>query len=362
MKKILMLLMSISLALGLAACGTNTTNSTSDSVPAQTSVVSESETTPEDDAAVPETESEATTEEPTQPTGNKTLVVYFSATGNTEEVANYIVTATGADVFELEPVNAYTDTDLNYNDDGSRVVREHDNPDEQNIELVATTVENWDEYDTIFIGYPIWWHIAAWPVNGFVEANDFTGKTVIPFCTSGSSDLGESGELLAEMAGTGEWLEGRRFSSSVSESDVSAWVDELSLQSENGAMAQNRQISITMGDTTIYADLYDTELADEFLAQLPQTISMQRVGGGREFYGSLESSLNYDEEDSQTTFENGDIAYWYSGNGLCLLYDNQVEEPEIDSGIIVFGKITSDLSVFSELDDNIEVHVEIHAE
>ena len=122
------------------------------------------------------------------------------------------------------------------------------------------------------------------------------------------------------------------------------------------------KLSITMGETTIYADLYDTELTDEFLAQLPQTISMQRVGGGREFYGSLESSLNYNEEDSQTTFENGDIAYWYSGNGLCLLYDNQVEEPEIDSGIIVFGKITSDLSVFSELDDNIEVRVEVYAE
>lgn len=360
MKKILTLLLSFSLVLGLAACGTS--DNTSSSAQTETPAASETETTLESDAATPKTESEAPAEEPTQSDEGKTLVVYFSATGNTEEVANYIVDATGADIFELEPVNGYTDADLNYNDDNSRVVREHDNPDEQNIELVAATVENWDEYDTIYIGYPIWWHIAAWPVNGFVEANDFTGKTVIPFCTSASSDLGESGELLAEMAGTGEWLEGRRFSSRVSESDVSAWINELGLRSENEAAAQNRQISITVGETTIYADLYDTELADEFLAQLPQTISMQRVGGGREFYGSLESSLNYDEEDSQTTFENGDIAYWYSGNGLCLLYDNQVEEPEIDSGIIVFGKITSDLSIFSELDDNIEVRVEIYAE
>lgn len=362
MKKILILILSLSLILGLTACGTGNANNTSSSAPTETPAASEPETTPESDAAISEAESETSTEEPVQPTGGKTLVVYFSATGNTEEVANHIVAITGADVLELEPVNAYTDADLNYNDDNSRVVREHDNPDEQNIELVVTTVENWDEYDTIFIGYPIWWHIAAWPVNGFVEANDFTGKTVIPFCTSSSSNLGESGELLAEMAGTGEWLEGRRFSSRVSESDVSAWIDELGLPAENEATAQNRQISITMGDTTIYADLYGTELADEFLAQLPQTISMQRVGGGREFYGSLESSLNYNEEDSQTTFENGDIAYWYSGNGLCLLYNNQVEEAEIDSGIIVFGKITSDLSVFSEQDDNIEVRVERYAE
>ena len=94
---------------------------------------------------------------------------------------------------------------------------------------MADTVEGWDQYDTVFIGYPIWWGIAAWPVDAFIEANDFTGKTVIPFCTSASSGLGESGELLAEMAGTGDWLEGHRFSSNVSESDVQSWLDGLGL-------------------------------------------------------------------------------------------------------------------------------------
>ena len=81
----------------------------------------------------------------------------------------------------------------------------------------------------VFIGYPIWWGIAAWPTDGFVEANDFTGKTVIPFCTSSSSGLGESGERLAELAGTGDWQEGMRFRSSVSEGDVQEWLDSLSL-------------------------------------------------------------------------------------------------------------------------------------
>ena len=157
----------------------------------------------------------------------KTLVVYYSATGNTENVANYIAAATNGDLFKLEPTEPYSDADLNWTDDNSRVVREHDNPDERDIALVKSTVENWDEYDTIFIGYPIWWGIAAWPVNGFIEANDFTGKTVIPFCTSSSSGLGESGELLAEMAGTGDWQEGQRFRSSISESDVTAWVESL---------------------------------------------------------------------------------------------------------------------------------------
>lgn len=159
----------------------------------------------------------------------KTLVVYYSATGTTENVANYIAAATGADLFELEPVNPYSADDLNWTDDNSRVVYEHDNPDARVVELVSAAVDNWDSYDTIFIGYPIWWHIAAWPVDGFVTANDFTGKTVIPFCTSSSSDLGESGELLAEAAGTGNWLAGERFSSGASSESVQAWVEGLGL-------------------------------------------------------------------------------------------------------------------------------------
>lgn len=132
-------------------------------------------------------------------------------------------------MFALEPVEPYTTEDLNYSNEDSRVSYEHENPDARQVELTASTVENWEEYDTIFLGYPIWWGIAAWPVDGFIEANDFTGKTVIPFCTSASSGLGESGQLLAEMAGTGNWLEGQRFSSSVSQEDIQAWVESLGL-------------------------------------------------------------------------------------------------------------------------------------
>ena len=169
---------------------------------------------------------QAEAQQPTDEAG-KTLVVYYSATGNTENVANYIAAATNGDLFKLEPTEPYSDADLNWTDDNSRVVREHDNPDERDVALVKSTVENWDEYDTIFIGYPIWWGIAAWPVDGFIEANGFTGKTVIPFATSSSSGLGESGKLLAQKAGTGDWQEGRRFRSGVSESDVTDWVESL---------------------------------------------------------------------------------------------------------------------------------------
>ncbi len=159
--------------------------------------------------------------------GGKTLVVYYSASGSTAKVAEYIKNAANADIFELEPVDKYSDADLDWTDETSRVNDEHDDESKRDIELVSTIVPNWDEYDTVFIGYPIWWGIAAWPVNNFVKENDFTGKTVIPFCTSASSGLGESGELLAEMAGTGDWQTGMRFRGGASESDVTAWVNGL---------------------------------------------------------------------------------------------------------------------------------------
>ena len=158
------------------------------------------------------------------PETGKTLIVYFSATGSTERIANIMAEKINADVFELEPAQPYTDDDLNWTNDDSRVVYEHEHPEAQNeVALKQTTPDNWDEYDAVFIGYPIWWGIAAWPVNQFVSGNDFTGKTVIPFCTSASSGIGQSGELLAEMAGTGEWLAGERVSSYADEDEIVAW-------------------------------------------------------------------------------------------------------------------------------------------
>ncbi len=161
-------------------------------------------------------------------TPSKTLVVYYSATGSTERIANMIAAEIGADVFVITPVEPYTDADLNWTDNNSRVSYEHEHPETQNeVALTEITPENWDNYDTVYIGYPIWWGIAAWPVNQFVTGNDFTGKVVIPFCTSASSGFGQSGMLLSEAAGTGEWLAGQRFSYGTEEADVLAWLESL---------------------------------------------------------------------------------------------------------------------------------------
>ena len=240
MKKLAAYVLSAAMVLSLAACGSQGNgDDASDILPSGGSVAEESKASGQPDETGISDEGNGIDSEPNQESdgtdssaeagAGKTLVVYYSATGHTENVAQYIAAATDGDLFLLEPVEAYTSEDLDWTDENSRVVYEHDNPEARAVELAAVTVEDWESYDTVFIGYPIWWHIAAWPVNSFVSANDFTGKTVVPFCTSSSSGLGESGELLAEEAGTGNWLTGERFSSSVSEETVREWVEGLDL-------------------------------------------------------------------------------------------------------------------------------------
>lgn len=230
MKKLTTFLMSLIFVFSLAGCGNDQQLQSST---AELTLESDSEDISESESAEATDETDAKQQaaesEEGQTGGGKVLVVYYSATGNTKEAADFIAAATGADTFELEPAKPYSDEDLNWTDENSRVVYEHDNPDARQMELVTATPTEWESYDTIFIGYPIWWGIAAWPVDAFIKANDFTGKTVVPFCTSASSGLGESGKLLEEMAGTGNWLEGERFSSGVSERDVKAWVESLDL-------------------------------------------------------------------------------------------------------------------------------------
>ena len=211
MKRLTALLLSVVLVLSLAACGSANKPASSTTQP-ETSSTAPAESEPE-----------------TQPETGKTLVVYYSASGNTERVAKDIAEAAGADLFEIVPTEVYTSDDLDWTNPDSRVSREHDDESLRDVPLTTTEVPDWDSYDTVFIGYPIWWGIAAWPVDTFVKNNDFTGKAVISFATSSSSGMGQSGSLLADMAGTGEWQEGQRFSSGVSSDDVQSWVNGLGL-------------------------------------------------------------------------------------------------------------------------------------
>ena len=225
-KKIAAVLLTCIVAIGLmAGCGASNTNQSASNNDSQSTSTNQSGNEEAD------TNSENTTDttENTSTGNGKTLVVYYSASGNTKDVAEKIAKITEADLFEIEPVEPYTDDDLDWTDDDSRVSREHDDESLRDVELVSTTVDNWDSYDTVYIGYPIWWGIAAWPVDNFVKENDFTGKTVIPFCTEATSGIGDSGNLLEEMTGTGDWKEGERFHGGASESDISSWIDSLGL-------------------------------------------------------------------------------------------------------------------------------------
>lgn len=225
-KKIAAVLLTCIMAIGLmAGCGASNTNQSASNNDSQSTSTNQSG----NEEADTNFENTTDTIENTSTGNGKTLVVYYSASGNTKDVAEKIAKITEADLFEIEPVEPYTDDDLDWTDDDSRVSREHDDENLRDVELVSTTVDNWDSYDTVYIGYPIWWGIAAWPVDNFVKENDFTGKTVIPFCTSATSGIGDSGNLLEEMTGTGDWKEGERFHGGASESDISSWIDSLGL-------------------------------------------------------------------------------------------------------------------------------------
>lgn len=207
------------LGMALAACGSQDAG---DAVPSDAHATAGSLQEASESVAT----GSASTDVPATGAGSA-LVAYFSATGNTEAIATAIAEHVDADVFIITPARAYTDADLNYNDDASRVSIER--AEGAQPELVQVTPDAFDMYSTVYLGYPIWWGEAAWPLRTFAANNDFTGKTVVPFCTSASSGIGGSGEALAELAGAGEWVEGARFSGGAPASDATEWVDGLGM-------------------------------------------------------------------------------------------------------------------------------------
>ena len=157
----------------------------------------------------------------------KTLIVYYSAQGHTKRVAEIVAGQLGADIYEITPAEVYSEKDLDWMDSNSRASREQADTSLRDVELAPIDVSNWAEYDTVMIGYPIWWGIAAWPANSFVKQMDFNGKKVLPFCTSHSSGVGESDELLKNDANGGDWTKCQRFFQDANENDIKSWAKEL---------------------------------------------------------------------------------------------------------------------------------------
>ncbi len=208
MNKFTALILALAVILSPAACGQK--------------AAPETETKPEPETADTEKNEQA---QETEAPAEKVLVVYFSATGTTKGVAEKIAAVTDADLFEIVPVNGYTDGDLDWHDSKSRTT--HEQNDKSARPEIAGEPVSLEGYTTVFVGFPIWWGEEPRIMDTFAESYNFDGLTVIPFCTSGSSGIGKSGQNLAELAKSGTWLDGKRLPSNVSEEDLQAWIDGL---------------------------------------------------------------------------------------------------------------------------------------
>lgn len=220
MKKAIAILLSLTMILGLAACG-NSASQTEQPSTEDTSVESKADT----NSAENSTDMENTDNQDVQ--DHKVLVAYFSATGTTKGVAEHIANGLNADIYEIVPEDPYTDADLNYNDNNSRTTIEMNDPNAR--PAISGSVENMEQYDIIFVGYPIWWGEAPRIVSTFMESYDFSGKTIVPFCTSGSSGIGSSASNLERLTSGATWLDGRRLNGSDSQDTVMKWVNSLDL-------------------------------------------------------------------------------------------------------------------------------------
>ncbi len=225
MRKILLLILSLLSILTLTACSGNSGKpSTGGNTQGHTSNNDNSTNkTPSD------TGSDKQSAEP-QPSdgGKKVLVAYFSATGTTKALAEYAADAVNGDLYEIVPQEPYTSADLDYGDKNSRSTKEMDDPSCR--PAINGSVSDMPQYDIVFIGYPIWWGEAPRIINTFVESYDFSGKTIVPFCTSGGSGMGSSAKNLHSLASDSvTWLDGARLSSGSSRGDMVSWINGLGL-------------------------------------------------------------------------------------------------------------------------------------
>lgn len=218
MKKTISILLAAFMSLALAACGSVAADNTTQKTDESTSQPSEGEST-----ATSPTDSS----EPNKEDGAKVLVAYFSCTGTTKALAEYVATSVEAELYEIVPAEPYTAEDLNYSDDNSRSTREMNDPASR--PAIIGSVENMEQYDIVFIGYPIWWGDAPRIVSTFMESYDFSDKTVVPFCTSGGSGIGSSGTNLEKLTSGANWLTGQRFGGGTSYEDMVSWVNGLGL-------------------------------------------------------------------------------------------------------------------------------------
>ena len=305
-------------------------------------------------------------------TGNKILIAYFSLWENapwgeavdTMTSASVVVDQTGAvgtNAYVAQMIQQAMGGDLHsiiaaesYPADFNAVV---DKNHQETSRAVSSKVEHMEQYDVVFIGYPVWASTLPQAVQTFLNEYDFSGKTVIPFCTHDGYGAGRSFAAVAELAAGAETVEGIAIHApdvAASADTVSRWLDGLGLS--NQETRDETAVRITVGDIQMEGILYDNNMAQQFIDQLPQTITMSNYGG-REVYGSIDQEITVEGE-GQLRFDDGDITYCPSNNTAAIFY-SQSSRPDLTMMVYPIGKVTSDLSIFSDLPSRVDIIFEL---
>lgn len=362
MKKIVSLLLAVAMVCGMSACGNppQTVPNTSNQEPA----ISQ----PAEPDVPPRSVQE---NEPSEP--SNILIAYFSLWDNAPWEREGVDTNTSASVvvdengvvgtngYVARMIQAQVGGDIHmilakepYSADFDAVVSENHS---ENSRAISGTVENMEQYDVVFIGYPVWATTIPQVVRTFLSEYDFSGKTVIPFCTHDGYGAGRSFSTVAELVVGAEALDGLAIHApevAASAEMVSEWLQGLGLSS--GELQGETAIRITIGEQELDGVLYDSDMARQFIAQLPQTITMSNYGG-REVYGGIDQTITVEGE-GQLRFDNGDITYCPSNNTATIFYA-QSSRPDLTMTVYPIGKVTSDLSIFPDLPSRVEITFEL---
>ena len=279
----------------------------------------------------------------------RALVSYFSATGNTENIARHIQAVLEADLYEIVPDVPYTSEDLAYSNDDCRANQEQNDPAAR--PAINGEVDNITSYNVIFLGYPIWWGQAPKIIHTFLESYDLGSVTIVPFCTSGSSGIGSSAENLHALAPDANWLEGQRFSSDASQDTVAAWVEELDLSQ---SVIGETQLLLTFQGGEAVVALENNATTQDFLTMLPTTLSF-------EDYASTEK-ISYLERDLSTVDiptsydpQIGDVTLYAPWGNLAIFYGDTGSSP----GLVPMGRVVSGLELLSAMDGEFQVYVSV---
>lgn len=329
------------------------------------------------ETAVPESIPAATPIEQNEENESRTLVVYFSRWGNTDfpedadagSSASIVLDSEnnrqGTTQYIAEIISNNLDADLHLiqttepypADYEATVDKNHQDRDDGFIPELQSTVENLEQYDTIFIGYPIWAGTLPPPVAAFLNQNDLSGKTVIPFCTHAGFGSGSSFERIQDLSPDAAVSEGFAVAAEqalTAEAEMLEWLQHLDLASAVPEVVTGLEdITIRAGETIISATLNGSDAAREFASRLPVTVSMTRMGE-HEYYGALDQPLTHTNE-LQTGYTVGDLAFWTPGDLFAIYFDEPENKPE---GLMILGQITSDMSVFNTLEVSVTMTIE----